>query len=325
MADLQTFLKNAERDAKEAQRNVDTLPVVEANIASYDERATQAISDFVTDYPDSTPTGIDTIASELDDYTSLIEDTTLRLQQKVERAKSTLAQFDQSAKAGYNDLTSKRLLLDYADQYKQSYIVICAKAALFVAVMSFIFTWRNAFLTAVTSTAVVIVWYTWHFILSFFTGRKPEGGDTTNGKLCPDGTASDATGSNCNTCPSTKAAVPVNYMSCSKTPFGCCPNGMPSNDADGSGCGPPLACASTQFGCCPDGLSARTDASGSQCEWTNYGRSCTNTEFGCCPNGSTKLDDEGSNCTNASACGKTAFGCCTDGKPRLDFLGSNCA
>lgn len=325
MADLQTFLKNAERDAKEAQRNVDTLDVVEAKIASFDQRATKAISDFVDNYPDSTTKGIETIESELEDYTAQIEDTTLRLQQKVEHAKSTLAQFDQSAKGGYTDLTSKRLLLDYAEQYKLSYIVICAKAALFVAVLSFIFTWRNAVLTAATSATVVIVWYTWHFVLSFFTGRRPSGGDTTKGKLCPDGTASNATGSNCDTCPSTKSVVAVGYTSCSKTPFGCCPNGMPSNDADGSGCGPPLACASTQFGCCPDGLSARTDASGSQCEWTNYGRSCTNTEFGCCPNGSTKLDDEGSNCTNASACGKTAFGCCTDGKPRLDFLGSNCA
>lgn len=324
MADLQTFLKNAERDAKEAQRNVDTLHVVDEKIASYDDRVKRAIVNFVEKYPDSTTKGIENIASELEDYTSQIADTTLRLQQKVEHAKSTLALFDKSAKSGYNDLTSKRLLLDYAEQYKQAYIVVCAKAALFVVVLSFIFTWRNVFLTAATSAAVVIVWYTWHFVLSFFTGRRPRGGDTTKGKLCPDGTASDATGSNCSTCPE-KAAVAVGYTSCAKTPFGCCPNGRPSNDADGSGCGPPLACASTQYGCCPDGISHRTDASGSQCDWTDYRKSCTNTEFGCCPNGATKIDDEGSNCTNASACGKTAFGCCTDGKPRIDFAGSNCA
>jgi hypothetical protein len=322
MADLKTLLKNARKDAQEAKTNVDNLNQVETNIEKLDQAGLDAIADFVENYPDGLTRGIDASQANIDRYTSLIQDTSIRLQQKVENAKTTLALMTKSKQGGYDDPTSKRMMLDYADEYKVSYVVVCAKAVIFVATLAVIYTPRNVFLTFATTAVVVLVWYTWAFLIEFFRNLHPKEVKLKDRK-CPDGTPSNATGSNCkDTCPDTTANT---FMSCEQSPFGCCPDGSTSPDAEMKGCPPPLACGSTEFGCCPDRLSERTDAEGSYCDWTYFRGDCSKTTYGCCPNGSIKEDADGSNCTLTSSCGLTAFGCCPNGDPRDDLAGSNCS
>jgi hypothetical protein len=322
MADLKTLLKNAKQDAKDAQENVDGLDKVEQNIRTYDQNGKTAIANYIDQYPNAITSAMDENAIKLDQYTASIQDTSIRLQQKVEHAKSTLALLTKSADSGYMDVTSKRMMLDYAEEYKIAFLIICAKAVIVCVTMAFIYSRKNLFLTVATFVAVVVVWYSWNFILYFF---QSNGGTYTEAeKLCADGTPANSTGSNCAEACTKSDDGPEEYTSCSENPFGCCIDGASRIDASGSACSVPLACMSTLYGCCPDGLMARTDASGSQCDWTALRGDCAMSKYGCCPNGITKVDERGSNCKPVSLCGITAFGCCPNGDDREDLAGSNC-
>ena len=322
MADLKALLKNAQKDADDAKRNVENLGKVRSKIDTFDQNGTKAIELYAAGYPDSLPIMIEENAAKLETYTAAIQDTSISLQRKVEKAKNTLALLTKSADNGYMDATSRRMMLDYADMYKVTYLVVCAKVVLFVVVMCIIYSRRNLVLTIAATVLVVVVWYSWKFTLYFFNNLKSR--ESQEGKLCSDGTPSNATGSNCKDSCATKGEKTPIYRSCEQSPFGCCNDGSPSIDVNGTTCNGPLACATSRFGCCPDGLSERTDISGSKCDWTYFSGDCSSSMFGCCPNGSIKQDEDGSNCTMNSACGMSAFGCCPDGQEQVDLAGSNC-
>ena len=327
MADLRSLLKQAKRDAEEAKTNVDNLGQVRENIKELDRKSLEAINDFVKNYPNSLTSSIEINEGKIEEYASRIQDTSIRLQQKVQSAKGTLAFLTKSKEGGYRDVTSHRMMLDYAAEYKIAYFVVICKIILFFVILTNIFSKRNLFLTIAVTVGVVVIWYSWNFILNFFNSPRI-GGDTDKNKKCADGiTPANSTGSNCkNTCPGPVDSVFSSYTSCGESPFGCCPDGTPSLDASGNSCAPILACASSQFGCCPDLLSERVDPEGTECDWSSYDDQdkCAETVYGCCPNGNVKLDKEGSNCTIGSRCGSSAFGCCPKGTERSDLAGSNC-
>ena len=205
MADLRSMLEKAKKDAEDAKTNVKNLDKVEQNISDMDKKAVKAITLYVEQYPNTLTNAMDANAKKIDDYTARIQDTSIRLQKQVDNAKSTLALLTGSKDKGYIDITSAKLMLDYAEEYKIAYIVVICKTILFFIILTFIYSRRNLFLTFAVSCSVVILWYSWNFLLNFFRGNNI-GGGTEKGKLCADGTPSDATGSNCEkTCPSSKA------------------------------------------------------------------------------------------------------------------------
>jgi hypothetical protein len=322
MADLKSILKTARQNAADAKMFLANLSQVRDKINDFDTKGKAAIESFIDDYPDALTGAMEDNNTKMTEHTKQIVDYSIGLQRQVESAKSTLALITASADGGYTDPTSQKILLDLSATYKVLYIVVCCKVVIFFVTMAYIFSMRNAFLTFATFVAVVVVYYTWTFIVNFFEGNNTGGGDTNEGKLCSDGTESNANGSNC---PAKPPAPQTPYYSCDQSPFGCCVNGLPSKTADRKGCAQPLVCASTLYGCCPDGLTERLDETGTNCDFTYYDSSCADSQFGCCPNGMVKIDAEGTNCTLASACGVSAFGCCPDGELRTDIAGSDCA
>lgn len=97
-------------------------------------------------------------------------------------------------------------------------------------------------------------------------------------------------------------------------------------------------CHNTEFGCCIDGITAKNDATGSNCAiptgvWALGG--CQDTFYGCCPDYQEKTDIQGSNCkkvienfedkTAVGLCEFTKYGCCQgSNKSKSDPEGSNC-
>ena len=318
------MLKRANADSEELHTLVQSVPNLERKVERLKERGEAGIRSLVTDYPNGSNADVEKTLdhfSKLDDF---IEKETIRLQTKVEQSKATMKRLTESADADFSDATSYKMMLDYGENYRISYITLWVKAAVALAGLVVLRTPVNILLTFATALVVMLIMFTWSFIQNFFTQQNPSGGGTDSGKTCADGTPSDATGSNCSTCP-TNNNVPTNlYKACDDTPFGCCSDGLPGLDAELESCAMMAVCNSSDFGCCPDGVTERTDASGSTCDWTYYKGDCSSTQFGCCPNGVIKQDELGSNCTPANMCGMSAFGCCPDGTNKVDASGSNC-
>jgi hypothetical protein len=323
MADLKALLQRAKSDSEEIDRTVKTIGKTKSAIEKLKKEGFAAIDAYVETFPDMTTSRIDANAKTITKLTGQLGDASLSLQKKVEDSKATLDQLRKAKEGGFSDATSRKMMLDYAEEYKISFLVVWAKVVVVIVATYLMWSTQNILYTLATMVAVVIVWYTWSFIVHFFTGRNPSGGDKP--RKCPDGTEANATGSNCNTCP-TVDNVPINlYMSCEESVNGCCSNGMPSMHEDLKKCPVARSCAASEFGCCPDGDTERTDRNGNNCDWTYYEGDCSESKFGCCANGLLKEDEKGTNCTPANACGFSAFGCCPDGSDRDDLAGSNCA
>lgn len=322
MADLKGLLQRAKSDSEEIDRTVKTIGKTKKAIEKLKKEGYSAIDAYVETFPDMTTSRIDANAKTITKLTTQLGDASLSLQKKVEDSKATLDQLRKSKEGGFSDATSRKMMLDYAEEYKISFLVVWAKVVIVIVATYLMWSTQNMLYTLATMVAVVIVWYTWSFIVHFFTGRNPSGGDKP--RTCADGTAANATGSNCSTCP-TVDNVPTNlYMSCEESVNGCCSNGMPNLHDDLEKCPAARACAASKYGCCPDGDTERTDINGNNCDWTYYEGNCSESKFGCCPNGLLKEDEKGTNCTPANACGFSAFGCCPDGSDRDDLAGSNC-
>ena len=321
MADLKGMLRRAKADTLDIQTNAKNIHRTKEQLERIVSDGRTAARDFAEGYPDTTTLAMDEAETKLEKLTAKLESGSIALQQKIEKSKETLEKVKLASENNFTDATSRRMMYDYAENYKLAYILVWAKVLLAVTLLYLMRSRQNFLLMAVVFVIVVLLWYFWTMIKHFLMGRTPKGGDTSDGKLCADGTPSDATGSNCSTSPTQPPNV---YMACEETPFGCCPDGMPSPAADGVGCAAALSCASSTYGCCPDGLSARTDASGSTCDYTYFG-DCTASKFGCCPNGGVKQDELGSNCMPNNLCGFSAFGCCSNGSDRADMVGTNCA
>ena len=323
MADLKGLLQRAKSDSDEIDRTAKTIGKTRAAIDKLKKEGFAAIDSYFEAFPDMTTTNIDANAKTVTKLTEQLGNASISLQKKVEDTRATLDQLRKSKGTGFSDATSRKMMLDYAEEYKISFLVVWAKVVIVIVATYLMWSTQNMFYTLATMVAVVIVWYTWSFIVHFFTGRNPSGGDKP--RTCADGTAANATGSNCSsTCP-TVENVPINlYMSCEESVNGCCSDGMPSMHEDLTKCPAARTCAATEFGCCPDGETDRVDIHGTNCDWTYVEGDCSESKFGCCANGMLKADEKGTNCTPANACGFTAFGCCPDGSFRDDLAGSNC-
>ena len=229
------------------------------------------------------------------------------------------------------DSTSRRTMLDFADQYRLAYYVVWVKVVLIGVIVYFLYSQQNLLLSAAVFVAITLVWYVWVYLLAMYRGRNPRAGDTDTGKLCGDGvTLSDETGSNC-----PAVCTAETYVACNKSVYGkCCWNGNPFTDATGSACAPqpsdPESCFNSAYGCCPDGLTNRKDPTARvhlDKSLDTYGCAlvpdCKTSEFGCCPNGTarTSINDD---CTFQSPCAFSAFGCCADGSNKTNAEGSAC-
>ena len=110
---------------------------------------------------------------------------------------------------------------------------------------------------------------------------------------------------------------PNSYETCGTSKFGCCSDGITARtDATGTDCADANECSKSQYGCCIDGITSKNDEGGSKCPIP-----CSNTPFGCCIDGKTsRIDAHGTNCN------KTEFGYCDDGVTlKSNQYGTNCA
>jgi hypothetical protein len=227
------------------------------------------------------------------------------------------------------DSTSRRTMLDFADQYRLAYYVVWVKVVLIVGVVYFLYSQENLLLSGLIFVAITLLWYVGTFLLAMYRGRNPGGGDTDAGKMCGDGvTLSDETGSNC-----PAVCTAETYVACNKGVYGkCCWNGTPFTDATGSACplapSDPESCFNSAYGCCSDGKTKRQDPTGTYLgNVDKYGcavvADCKTSEFGCCPNGTARTSNE-DDCTFQSPCAFSAFGCCEDGSSKSNAAGSAC-
>jgi hypothetical protein len=213
------------------------------------------------------------------------------------------------------DPTSRRTMLDFADQYKLAYYVLWAKVFLAAGVLYMVFSLENVVLSLAITAAIAIVWYIINLLIALYRGRNPKGGSTEEGKMCGDGvTPMVGDGENC-----PDICTKDTYVACNQGSFAkCCWDGTPF---DGESCPtvPEGSCYESQYGCCPDGKTARTATGG--CPEVV---ACASSQFGCCPNGQPRTDATDESCTFQSPCGFTAFGCCENSTPKTDAAGSNC-
>jgi hypothetical protein len=324
MADLNAMLKRANADSQELAEMVQSVPIMERRASGLNKRGEDGIKRLVSDYPNGSVADVEKTLDQLSKLDEFVEKETIRLQTRVEQSKATMKRLTDAADADFVDATSYKMMLDYGEQYRISYVTLWVKAAVALAGLAVLRNPLHIGFAFATALVVMVLMFTWSFLQNMFTRQNPSGGGTEKGKTCADGTPSDATGSNCSTCP-TNNNVPTNlYKACDDTPFGCCSDGLPGLDAELQSCATMPVCHSSPFGCCPDGVTERTDASGSTCDWTYYKGDCASTQFGCCPNGVIKQDELGSNCTPANMCGMSAFGCCPNGTNKVDASGSNC-
>lgn len=104
------------------------------------------------------------------------------------------------------------------------------------------------------------------------------------------------------------------------------------------------SCTKTKFGCCPDGVNSKVNLDGTNCPIVKQSHligGCNGTRYGCCPDNRTpKMDPPGTNCVLNSepnpapqpgpkkpigGCNGTRYGCCPDNNtPKSDPSGSNC-
>ena len=93
---------------------------------------------------------------------------------------------------------------------------------------------------------------------------------------------------------------------CLSTQFGCCKNGVTAkSDATGSNCDSLHDCNDYPNGCCADGVTPAPNANQVGCApvSTNPRGVCSSTEFGCCPDGfSIKKTATGENCPVPGMC-----------------------
>jgi hypothetical protein len=323
MANLKGLLDRVKDDKKNAELALGSVAKLETDISALETKGKDAIKFYSEKYPDASTATIDDVNKKLKDIADSLETTSFTLQQKIDQYETTLSGLESSAESGYSDVTSKKLLSDYSDEYRVAYVVVWFKVIAVVFIVYQMYSRKNLLFVAATAVAVVIVWYTWTFVQNFFTGLNPSGGNTEKGRLCADGvTEADATGSNCSTCPT--KGTPAPYKACKETPFGCCADGLPSTTSDMMSCAPSMACRSSLYGCCPDQTTAKIDVQGSNCDYKMFSSSCMTTTYGCCPNGMVKEDADGSNCSLVNFCGFGSFGCCPDGSFKSNAAGSNC-
>ena len=212
------------------------------------------------------------------------------------------------------DPTSRRTMLDFADQYVLARYVVWAKVLVVIGVLYLVYSPMNVLLSLAIAVGIAIVYYVVTLLLALYRGRNPRGGDTE--KMCADGvTAVIDNGENC-----PAVSTQDTYVACNMGNFGkCCWDGTPFN---GEACPPnpgETSCYNSEFGCCPDAKTARTASGG--CPPVVE---CDSSEFGCCPNGQPRTDATDVSCTFQSPCGFTAFGCCEDATAKTDLAGSNC-
>jgi hypothetical protein len=269
------------------------------------------------DVSDAARTSLESISSSVDELVNDIQAASKDIDAQVAGVDgmisglhTTITNIQKTTDFDSLDASSKQLLMDLSKDYKVSYAILWAKAALVLFLCWYL---RHEWiLILVAYGAVYIVWLLVDAILKLFEvifKKKPT--SDLEAARCAQVTEADKIGSGC---PLTDSP---SYKPCSDTEFGCCPNGLAAT-TDTSTCGT-FDCWKTAFGCCPSGKpkESATDS----CDMPPK---CKSSRFGCCQNGMPREDEEGTNCTLNSVCGYSAFGCCPDGELRTDRLGSNC-
>lgn len=215
------------------------------------------------------------------------------------------------------DPTSRRTMLDFADQYKLARYVVWAKVLLAAGLLYLVYSPMNVLLSLAIAVGIAVVWYVVTLLIALYRGRNPGGGGTDKGKLCSDGvTPAEENGENCPVVSSQET-----YVACNKGSFGmCCWDGTPYNGEKCPDYPGEESCFNSPYGCCADGKTARTETGGCPAVVE-----CESSEFGCCPNGQPRTDASDASCTFQSPCGFSAFGCCEDATEKTDPAGSNCA
>jgi len=176
------------------------------------------------------------------------------------------------------DLTTQKLMMDFANEYKLLYMLFWVKIAIGVVLIYFLYTPFNALLLIGTFVTLILLFYLYAFFqeavsstLSLNSGKELIGSTVIKEDCpppvvyCPDGvTVANADKSNCTALPeycadgvtvanadksNCEAVIPLPQY---------CEDGVTVANADRSNC-------VTDFGYCPDGFMAKVDVLGTNC------------------------------------------------------------
>jgi len=208
------------------------------------------------------------------------------------------------------DITSKKLLTDYLNDYNITRQMFWIKLLIVLLLAYELFSTEANVHDENFKTTYMIIWGVTMFALFLFSYAKYV---WANYSSLPKSA-------------SAKAVESTAPLTCSSSPYGCCPDNITVADKNRLNCG----CKESVYGCCPDG--SNRNANGS-CGSTAMMSSktplpCNQSVYGCCPDNITMSNSTGSNCTklptNPPACARTQYGCCPDGRTISNVDRANC-
>jgi hypothetical protein len=204
------------------------------------------------------------------------------------------------------DITSKKLLSDYLTNYNITRQIFWIKLLIVILLAYELFSTEANVHDENFKTTYMIIWGVTMCALFLFSYAKYV---WTNYASLPKSASAKAI----------ESTIP---LTCSNSPYGCCPDNITSADKNRMNCG----CNESVYGCCPDGSNRNADGScGSE---SRSPIPCNQSTYGCCPDNITLSNSTGSNCTNfptnAPLCSRSQYGCCPDGQTVSNVDRSNC-
>lgn len=208
------------------------------------------------------------------------------------------------------DITSKKLLADYLNDYNVQRMMFWIKLIIVLFLLYQLFSSEKNKHDEQFKTMYMIIWVVVMIVLFIFSYIKYIW--STSATLPKSASA--------------KAVESTDPMTCTNSEYGCCPDGITPSNKNGLNCG----CNQSIYGCCPDGSNRNEDGSctSSTLQKSKQKKDCSQTTYGCCPDNITISNSTGNNCmrnpTKPPLCSTTQYGCCPDGHTVSNVDRSNC-
>jgi hypothetical protein len=259
---------------------------------------------------------INGVSKNIDTTTELMNEKIMTLKNKIKQSEydiSNLKKINNNLTENAGDLnnldnTSKKLLSDYLTEYNITRLMFWIKLLIVLLLAYELFSAEENEHDESFKTTYMIIWGITMGALFLFSYAKYV---WTNYSSLPKGGVAKATQS-------------TSPLTCSSSPYGCCPDNVTTATKNKLNCG----CNESAYGCCPDGTNRNEDGSCGTETMDETMPDCSQSTYGCCPDNITLSNSTGSNCTrrqtNAPLCSTTQYGCCPDGNTVSNSDRSNC-
>ena len=261
---------------------------------------------------------INGVSKQINTIIDIINEKINTLKNKINQANYTIADLkkinhnltENAGDLNNLDITSKKLLTDYLTDYNITRQIFWIKLLIVILLAYELFSTEANVHDENFKTTYMIIWGVTMCALFLFSYAKYV---WANYASLPKSA-------------SAKAIESTSPLTCSSSPYGCCPDNITSADKNNMNCG----CNESVYGCCPDGSNRNADGSCGLSEkmLSKSSIPCNQTMYGCCPDNITLSNSTGSNCTkfptNAPLCARSQYGCCPDGRTVSNVDRSNC-